>query len=157
MKISSLKALALMCIATFAVSCGSDDDNSPSSSFDLKGGKWYTESQSIKTLINGQVVSESSTILEECEKDDYMVFNGDGTYNETVTDKVCDATDENDSGKWSLSSDGKKLTMDAGTIYEFVYNIESSSASKAVLSGSKTATEDGVTATTVIKMTVVRK
>ena len=156
MKISSFKALALMCVATFAISCGSDDDNSPSSSLDLKGGKWYTESQSIKVTSGSTVLYESSA-LEDCEKDDYMVFNGDGTYNETVTDKVCDNTDVNGSGKWSLSADGKKLTMDIGTSDEFVYNVASSSSSKAVLSGTQTATEDGVTATTVVKITVVRK
>ena len=54
--------------------------------------------------------------LPDCEKDDVYVFFTDGTVSYQVDELICGG-ETNGSGTWSLSRDGKALTLD-GIIWE---------------------------------------
>jgi hypothetical protein len=50
--------------------------------------------------------------LEDCDKDDYLTFAANGTYIYNVSTIKCYDGDENYSGVWTLSDDGKTITVD---------------------------------------------
>ncbi len=48
--------------------------------------------------------------IADCDKDNIIKFNADYTAKETVNTK-CDASDIDNTVTWSLSADGKKITV----------------------------------------------
>jgi len=58
--------------------------------------------------------------IEDCSKDDIMTFAADGTYSTTVGAITCYVGDINTTGVWTLSSDGKTLTLDSEDPYSIM-------------------------------------
>ncbi len=51
-------------------------------------------------------------MLQDCEKDDVLTFLTNGTYTYNVGTNKCDANDTNYTGTWTISDDGKTMTLD---------------------------------------------
>jgi hypothetical protein len=51
-------------------------------------------------------------VIEDCTKDDILTFATDGTFTATVGSITCYFGETGYSGAWTLSNDGKNLTMD---------------------------------------------
>jgi hypothetical protein len=56
-------------------------------------------------------VNDAEVVLMDCQKDNYITFRTDGTYTDYVGDITCSISETNTNGTWSLSGDGKILTM----------------------------------------------
>lgn len=114
-----LAASALLISAITVVSCKKDKETTTTSTKALSeilvGGKWYTTAQTITTKITVLGKTESDvTSLEDCDKDDYMIFSADNSYTEGFGTVKCDGDiDEAENGKWVISADGKTLSMTA--------------------------------------------
>ena len=50
--------------------------------------------------------------IEDCSKDDILIFAVNGTYSMTVGSILCYDGDTNYTGSWTLSADGKTITVD---------------------------------------------
>jgi hypothetical protein len=131
----------------------SSDDGTPAPVSDLVGGTWtvsnvdlvYTVgAQSLKDyLVNveGYTPAEADfaiaflEVLLLDELDGTISFNANNTYNSNFGGSP-------DDGTWSLSADGKTLTLDAGTIDEEVVTINSLTSSNCNLTISMDELED---------------
>ncbi len=106
------------------VSCGKKDDSpAPSKEATLSANKWGVESGSFLRLSTSN--PDLNTLLknfrldyfdladvENCEKDDYMLFKADKTiYIEDGGVKCNDTDDYGNIGTWSMSPDKTKFTM----------------------------------------------
>ena len=56
--------------------------------------------------------------IEDCVKDDFLTFAANGTYTYNVGAITCSEYDTSYSGTWTLSADGKTITVDGepGTV-----------------------------------------
>jgi hypothetical protein len=109
-----MKTLKFLIFIVFALamsvsSCKKDDSNSSTPKGILTSKSWKLSS----LKINGVET------IEDCNKDDIMTFAANGTYTTTVGAITCYDGETNTSGTWSLSSDGKTLTVD-GDAYSSV-------------------------------------
>jgi hypothetical protein len=118
-------------ILSTVTSCNKDDETQPS---DLIIGEWTVESVSINLYFDDQSLVQylmdqfqisfaEAELLENMFLEDYLEsFTGtinikkDNTY-------MINFGDEIDSGTWKMSSDGKSITFDEGTIDETVATI----------------------------------
>lgn len=50
-------------------------------------------------------------ILMDCEKDNYLTFNSDGTFTSNKVEIKCDPDETNYTNTWTLSGDEKTLTL----------------------------------------------
>jgi hypothetical protein len=98
-KFLTLFAFALMMSVSF---CKKDESNTVTPKEMLTSKSWKMTSMKV----NGM------EILEDCTKDDIMTFAGTGTYSTSVGTITCYDGETNNSGTWTLSSDGKTLTVD---------------------------------------------
>lgn len=90
-------------------SCKKDESNSEtilSTSERMKAS--LTEGSWVKSFLK---LNGDSIALQECEKDDAYTFLNNGTVMYHVDDVVCGGETDG-SGTWSLSMDGKTLTLD---------------------------------------------
>ncbi|HRI58252.1 MAG TPA: lipocalin family protein [Saprospiraceae bacterium] len=128
----TLKTLLLLAVAaaTF-VACDKDDDNGKSPEEILTSVTCWAQVKS--ELYNSATSQWEDQGVDDCTKDDCTNFKSDKTiaFDEGAT--KCDPSDPQTSvGTWSLSADGKTLTLTqdgisfAGTVIEL-------SASKVVL------------------------
>ena len=131
----------------------SSDDNTPAAGNDLVGGTWtisqvdlvYTVgAQSLKDyLVNveGFTPEEADAAIAIFEGflldelDGTIPFNANNTYDSNFGGSP-------DDGIWSLSADGKTLTLDAGTIDESIITVNSLTGSTVSLTFSEDFTED---------------
>jgi hypothetical protein len=74
--------------------------------------------KSVKEILTSKSWKMSSSkqngveIIEDCTKDDIITFATDGTFTTTVGSTTCYYGETGNSGTWTLSSDGKTLTID---------------------------------------------
>lgn len=119
----SLKTLLILALAatTFA-SCKKDDDGS-SAEDNLTGASCWSPVKD--ELYNSATSAWEDQGVDNCTKDDCTKFNSDKTiaFDEGAT--KCDPTDpQTSTGTWSLSADGKTLSLTqdgftiAGTVVE---------------------------------------
>lgn len=106
------KGLILIALAAiiFTACKKNEDDNTPASKTKtemITTGSWIT----VDMLYNGASIWALS---DPCSKDDFMTFKTNGT---VITDEgatKCDPSDpQTTTDNWSLSSDGKKITIDS--------------------------------------------
>jgi len=146
--------ICAMMVACFFISCNNDDENTPS---DLLIGTWTFSSSTMDLSINGKtlvqyLIDESGLSQSEAEtladllfgmiEDEYtpgsdvsIQIKSDGTY-------IMTGTDMNDDGTWELSSDGKTLTLDKGTEYEMVFDVESLTKSTLTILSQQSLEDD---------------
>ena len=81
--------------------------------------------------ISSYKLNDEEISLTECQRDNYLTFNSNGTYTDYTGPILCDIYETNINGTWTLSDDGKTLTL------ESVQGVQSASveitASKLVL------------------------
>jgi hypothetical protein len=68
---------------------------------------------SVSWQISSYKINDAEVVLMDCQKDNYLTFNTDGTYTDYVGDITCSISETNINGNWSLSADGKILTMES--------------------------------------------
>ncbi len=124
----TLKTLLLLAVAaaTF-VACDSDNDDDKSPEEILTSVSCWQQAKS--ELYNPATSQWEDQGVDDCSKDDCTNFNSDKTlaFDEGAT--KCDPSDpQTSTGTWSLSSDGKTLTITqdgisvAGTLTELSSN-----------------------------------
>jgi hypothetical protein len=93
--------LFIFVIALTIPSCSKDEDT--------KSSKEILTSKSWKMSSSKQNGVE---VIEDCTKDDIITFATDGTFTTTVGSITCYNGETDYSGIWTLSGDGKTLTID---------------------------------------------
>ena len=92
---------------------------------------------SVSWQVTSYKINDAEIVLMDCQKDNYITFRTDGTYTDYVGDIPCSLSEKNINGTWSLTDDGKILTM------ESLQGVQTASLE---ISGSKmilTMTDDG--------------
>lgn len=133
---------------TIISSCQKDKDNATS---DLIG-TWTAGTTTVDTQVSGKPLNQYFTDLGYSANDALLysnlftttvqqafagqiTFKSDNTYTTNFGGK-------NDSGTWSLSADGKQLTIDSTTDNPFVLNIETLTKNQLVVNWSQTDNAD---------------
>src|SRR5665647_2178508 len=108
----SFKYLFLLIIAlTIAVaSCSKKDEATKSKKELLTAHQWKLSSSKTNGVAD---------VISDCEKDDITTFSSNGTYTWNITTVKCYASETNDTGTWTLSSDETIFTVD-GTVVTIV-------------------------------------
>lgn len=123
-----LSMLAMALLVTFsACNKDDDDDDNPMTPTEyLTAHSWLTTSVEISPALEiytGIVVDDlyeeitllgqTFSFIDDCDKDDLVFFNTDGTVTEDAGAIKCDPDDpqQTDGGTWTLSDDGKTITM----------------------------------------------
>jgi hypothetical protein len=152
----SMKSWLLMgMMLSVLVACNKDDEDAASSEAKLIG-TWNTQSVTFEVTINGEdllpYLAQALGITEaeaqgfydlmvgdlEQNYEGNVTINSDGTYeSSSFGDEGGDTT-----GTWALSSDGKKLTLDAGTADEVTADIVELTSSTLKLLISETEQTD---------------
>ena len=96
--------------------CKKDVDNSKSRS-ELIIGSWALTGMNYSPAYDyygdGHKVTDAYAIMDDCEKDDIIIFREDGTYENNEGASKCDASGpQSITGIWSLSDDEKTLIAD---------------------------------------------
>ncbi|MGV3547324.1 MAG: DUF5004 domain-containing protein [Pedobacter sp.] len=104
---------------TFYLEAGEDTEGEGGTSLtSLEGTKWKIKSMVLGQEING-LKSEADLFLiaEACNKDDLILFNKGGIFIYDEGPTKCDVDDpQQETGKWSLSADKKKLNLASGSL-----------------------------------------
>ena len=88
---------------TITISSCKKDESTKSAKEILTSKSWKV----LSSKING--VAE---VIEDCQKDDILSFALSGTYTYNVGTNKCDADETTYDGTWSLSANGKTITVD---------------------------------------------
>lgn len=107
--------MAIALVLVFA-SCKKDDDNSMTPEEYLTAGNWKVTGMTINPPITvlGIEYSDIYTLfVQDCDKDDLIKFNSDGTLTEDEGPTKCDPDDPQTTtdGTWTLSENGVTLTI----------------------------------------------
>jgi hypothetical protein len=153
MKLKFLKpGIIIPAIITVLIlsSCSKDSDPTPA---DNLIGTWSTQSSAFTAMINGKtmtqyLIDDMGLTTEEAQQ--YIaLFNTmlEPNFTGTITLKsnntyTSTMGGETSSGTWSLSSDGKKLTTDAGTEGSTTLDVIELTSSTLHVTGTETATYD---------------
>jgi hypothetical protein len=145
---SQCKDLIFIGLVFFILAACQKDNESSNVNNDIIGN-WTISSSTINATVNDIPILQYFT--DELEMDQSMAeemaseyitpvsgtieIKNDGTY-------VSITNGESDNGTWKLSSDNKKLTLDAGTEYETIMDVVSLTSSKLELSYSETMVVD---------------
>ncbi len=132
--------------------CKDDNGGNPEPVNNLLG-TWTVTNSSLDISVDGQSLTDYFINVGGLSPEDAAsyaalfeaIFKGSLSGSITFKDDhtyVSNFADGPDDGTWNLSADGKKLTMDAGTIDETVIDIISLTSSTANLSFTQEATED---------------
>lgn len=101
------------------VSCKKDDEKTTTELMTHSDG-WIivaaTVSPPIVDPTTGTSISDFYAFMDDCDKDDVMYLKTDGTYIQDEGSTKCDPSDpQTTTGTWSLSADGKTMTIDSDT------------------------------------------
>lgn len=81
---------------------------------------------------------------EDCEKDDHIVLNANGTVEYKDDGTICDASGD-DSGTWTIDSNGKITISSGGDVYALGSDITSFDCNTLVLSGTELGVQYRIT------------
>lgn len=120
-------ALLLMTGVLFTnVHCKKDEETKTDL---LTSGQWRVTALTLTPGIDldgdGDLDPDWYSLFEACDKDDYYVFNANGTYESNEGATKCDPDDpQTDSGTWSFVENETKINMDGdiATIEELTKN-----------------------------------
>lgn len=122
-----LSMLVMALLVTFSA-CNKDDDDDDvlkTPTEYLTAHSWMTTSIEISPapeiyagiVINDlyeeiTVLGQTFSFMEDCDKDDLIIFNTDGTVTDDAGATKCDPDEpqQTDGGTWVLSADGKTIT-----------------------------------------------
>lgn len=136
------KIISIIIISGLVVftSCKKDNEENTPSDY-LTSGTWKVTGTTINPGIefNGIVITDIYNLfIEDCTKDDLITFEADGTLIEDEGPTKCDPDDPQttNDGKWSISEDGKTMTLTYPDDDPQVANVVSISESTLVISTS---------------------
>lgn len=113
-------------LVTFS-SCKKDDDDSPSKTKMITGKKFFAKSIKIDpgiTSPTGVTITDFYPFLPDCEKDDYTIFNENGTFVDDEGATKCEPGDpQTINGTWEFLEDETKLKLNYDEGYE-LYNVD---------------------------------
>jgi hypothetical protein len=142
----------LSSLIVFFAGCNGDDDGEEMGGNDLIG-TWEVTNAEVDAMVGSQSLTDyfinvgglspenaaiAYTLFETfflAELDGTIQFLGNNTY-------LSNFGNQPDDGTWSLSSDGKTLTLDGGTVDEIVITINSLTSTSANLTFSQDLEED---------------
>ena len=111
------------------VQCKKDDDDDKSKTEILTSGQWRITAITITPGIDldedGTVDTDVYKFTEACDRDDYLVFSANGTYEDNEGATKCDTGDpQTASGNWAFNDNETKMSIDGGSanIDEFTSN-----------------------------------
>jgi hypothetical protein len=61
--------------------------------------------------ISSYKINDEEIALMDCQKDNYLTFDKNGTYTDFAGTEKCEVSEINITGTWTLSDDGKILTL----------------------------------------------
>ncbi len=138
----NLRLLLILAVGAFMFQSCNDDETAKEGDVE---GKWDVTGLAFDFSINGESLdsffseeeaedfeSFFSASIEDSFEGSSIEFKSDGSYSSTDTDGT------NDTGTWSLNSEGTLLTMDGGTANEFSFNVITSTKNSLVLGYSET-------------------
>jgi hypothetical protein len=145
---TKLKSLILVGLVAFTFSA-CEKDKGTGTNADNIVGVWTISSSTINATVNGVSMVQflvDALGLDQAQAEEMatalltpitgtITFKSDGTYSTNSDGSI-------DNGTWELSSDNKKLTLDAGTADEVIMDVETLTSSKLVISFSQTDVED---------------
>jgi hypothetical protein len=103
----SINYLVLFVFAlTITISSCKKDESTKSSKEIMTSKSWKVSSSKTDGV---------AEVIEDCQKDDILTFASSGTYTYNVGANTCNADETTYDGSWSLSADGKTLTVDGET------------------------------------------
>lgn len=108
MKFSIKALLLLFAVASIGMTACKDDEKSNEDKLTASSCWKQTKSETFDPTTN----TWEADVIDDCDKDDCMTFKADKTaiFDEGAT--KCDPTDDQTiTGSWSLSADGKILTL----------------------------------------------
>ena len=106
------------------------DDETPQSKTDIiTTGQWriiaHTSSPGFDWNLDGTIETDLYNVYEPCEKDNYLIFKKDGTYEANEGATKCFSTDpQSEAGTWQLVDNETKINIDGdiATIEELTNN-----------------------------------
>ncbi|WKK73535.2 lipocalin family protein [Marivirga salinae] len=144
----NLRFLLILAIGAFMFQSCNDDETAKEGDVE---GKWDVTGLAFDITINGESLSSFYSDADQADSFESSIealygasfegasieFKSDGSYSSTDTDG------SNDTGTWSLNSDGTLLTMDGGTPNEFSFDIITSTKNSLVIGYSESnSTQD---------------
>jgi len=63
--------------------------------------------------VSSYKINQEEIALMDCQKDNYMSFNTDGSYTDFPGALKCEISEANITGTWILSDDGETLTLES--------------------------------------------
>ncbi len=111
--------------------------------------KSMTISPAIEDPLTGSTITDfyNSLYYPTCAKDDFLTFLEDGTSLADAGTTLCGGEDQVTEGTWAFNSDETKITFDAGTEDELLYNIIELSGDTFKSSYTEVDATDGTTYT----------
>ena len=105
MKNIKFLSILILVLTLSTISCSKKDSSSKTSKELLTSKKW----SQLTFKINGIV-----EVQDACQSDNYIQFSSDGTYVYNPGTVKCYTGETAQTGTWTLSSDGKTLTVGGG-------------------------------------------
>ena len=95
--------LIILCLAVALTACQKDKESRSKKEI-LTANSWKLASYKL---------NDEEMVLEDCQKDNYLTFNNNGTYTDNTGPVLCDIYETNFNGTWTLSDNGKTLTLES--------------------------------------------
>jgi len=103
MKSTYYLILIILCFAVAVTACQKDKESRSKKEI-LTANSWKLASYKL---------NDEEMVLEDCQKDNYLTFNSNGTYTDNTGPVLCDIYETNFNGTWTLSDNGKTLTLES--------------------------------------------
>lgn len=135
----------LLIVSLFLATLSCKKDEEPTKKELLCGKNWTLVAETVSPAINlnGTLITDLYSQLEDCSKDDIGIFNTNGTYTFEEGPTKCDVNDPQvwDSGTWVFNSDQTILVLTGsdGTLNAKIVELTSSK-----LATSQEMTIDGI-------------
>lgn len=144
-----LKSLLIIFITAFLVSCEKDKDEDRE---DILVGTWNSSTATFDATVNDKpllqyYIDEGFTATDAQSAVNFFnllmqqTFSGSITFNADKTYST-NLGGQNDTGVWSMSSDGNQITIDSNTDLPFILDVESLSNNELVVSWQESGQED---------------
>jgi hypothetical protein len=103
MKSTDYLILIILCFVVAVTACQKDKESGSKKEI-LSANSWKLASYKL---------NDEEMVLEDCQKDNYLTFNRNGTYTDNTGPILCDNYETNINGTWTLSGDEKTLTLES--------------------------------------------
>jgi hypothetical protein len=109
MKLNKIYLSAAILSLAALSSCNNDDDVKQSNTQLLTSHEWMISKAEMSYA--GQTIDITSSWIDDCEKDNVLTFNTDGSYKENVGANDCSGDEVNGTGTWAWKSSESILSI----------------------------------------------